>query len=157
MTSFFVEMLLPFLLVFVTVFAILNKSKILGEGKQQIDAMVAMVVGLILIGVPGPRDILVSLMPWMSVGVGVLLVFFVLYGFIAGDLTGENMPTPLKYGLGTLAGLFTVWIVLFVTGMDNWILDSVVGTSGFWMNVVMIAAIVGVVAYAVRSSKPAGK
>ena len=47
---FFTEMLLPFLLVFVVVFAILQKSKILGDGKAQIDAIVGLVIGLILIG-----------------------------------------------------------------------------------------------------------
>ena len=155
MSSFFVEMLLPFLLVFVVVFAILQKSKILGEDKAQVDAMTAMVVGLILIGVPGPRDVLVGLMPWMIVGVGVLLVFFILYGFIAGDLT--SLPNPLKYGLGTLAGLFTIWIVLFVTGLDDLILDSVVGGSDFWMNVIIIVAIVGVVAFAIKSGKSGDK
>ena len=41
---FFTEMLLPFLLVFVVVFAILQKTKILGEEKAQIDAIVALLL-----------------------------------------------------------------------------------------------------------------
>ena len=97
---FFTEMLLPFLLIFVVVFAILQKSKILGEGKAQIDALVALAIGLILIGVPGPRDIIVGIMPWMAVGVAVILTFLILYGFVAGDLSGAKTPVWMKIVFG---------------------------------------------------------
>lgn len=150
--AFFTEMVLPFLLVFVVVFAILQKSKILGEKKAQIDAMVALAVGLILIGVPGPRDIVVGLMPWMSVGVAALLVFFILYGFIAGDLS--KIDGGLKIGLGILAGLFTLGVVLFVTGWGEWLWDWVSSGDGdLWMSVVMVVIILGVVAVAVFGNK----
>jgi len=153
---FFTEMLLPFLLVFVVVFAILQKSKILGEGKAQIDAIVGFVVGLLLIGVPGPRDVLVGIMPWMAVGVGVILVFLILYGFVVGDLSGDNMPKGLKYGIGGLAGVFTVWIVLFVTGLGTKIWSSFGTGSDVWMNVVMVAVILAVVAVAMKSGNNSG-
>ena len=48
-SQLFVEVILPFLLVFAVVFAILQKTKILGEGKKQIDAIVSLVIGLIVI------------------------------------------------------------------------------------------------------------
>lgn len=153
---FFTEMLLPFLLIFVVVFAILQKSKILGDGKAQNDALVGLVVGLILIGVPGPRDIVVGLMPWMAVGVAILLVFMILYGFVAGDLTGEGMPKPLKYTFGVLAAVFTVGVVLFVTGWGNLIWGSFSGDSDIWMNVVMIALVLGAMAVAIKGGKPSG-
>jgi len=150
---FFAKMLLPFLLVFVLVFAILQKSKILGDGKAQVDAIVGMVVGLILIGASGPRDIIVGIMPWMAVGIAVILVFFVLYGFVAGDLSGSNMPNSLKYVFGGLAGVFTIGVVLFVSGLWENIWDSFGGASEVWMNVVMVAVILGVVAVAVFGNK----
>jgi hypothetical protein len=154
---FFTGMLLPFLLVFVVVFAILQKSKILGDKKQQIDAMVALAVGLILIGVPGPRDIVVGLMPWMSVGVAILLVFFILYGFIAGDLSEGKIPGGLKVGLGILAGLFTLGVVLVVTGWGEWLWDWAYDLGGdIWMSVIMIIIILGVVAVAVFGNKTSG-
>ena len=124
---FFTEMLLPFLLVFVVVFAILQKSKILGGDKAQIDAIVALVVGLILIGVPGPRDIIVGIMPWLAVGVAVILVFLILYGFVAGDLS----TTPekwMKVAFGILAGIFTVAVVLYISGLGN----DILGWLSLW-------------------------
>jgi len=150
---FFTEMLLPFLLVFVVVFAILQKSKILGEGKAQIDAIVSLVVGLILIGVPGPRDILVGIMPWMAVGVAVILVFMILYGFVAGDLSGDGMPKGLKYTFLGLVAVFTIGVVLFISGVWDKIWNSFGGSSDIWMNVVMIALVLSAVAVAIFSGK----
>ena len=151
--AFFTEMLLPFLLVFVVVFAILQKSKILGDGKAQIDAIVSLVVGLILIGVPQPRNIIVGIMPWMAVGIAVILVFLILYGFVAGDLS--KAPDWMKVTFGILAGLFTLAVVLSVSGLGSIILDwlSGSGSSDVWMNVVMIVLVIGAVVVAVAGGK----
>jgi hypothetical protein len=150
--AFFTEMLLPFLLVFVVVFSILRKSQILGEKAAQNDSIVAAVIGLILIAFPGPRDMLIGFIPWMAVGVVALLVFFILYGFVAGDL--KKLPKGLKYTLGALAGIFTIWIVLYVSGLDDWVLDLFGdGTGDIWMNVIMVVLVLGAMAVAVFGGK----
>ena len=156
MSPFFTEMLLPFLLVFVVVFAILQKSKVLGNGKAQIDSMVAMVIGLILIGVEQPREIIVGLMPWMAVGVAVILVFLILYGFVAGDLT--SAPNWMKITFGVLAGLFTVGVVLHVTGLGNVIVSwfSSSDSGDIWMNVFIVLLVIGAMIVAVVSGKNGG-
>lgn len=149
---FFTEMLLPFLLVFVVVFAILQKSKILGEGKAQIDSLVAMVVGLLLIGVKQPREIIVGIMPWMAVGIAVILTFLILYGFVAGDLT--KAPDWMKITFGILAGLFTLGVVIYVSGFHHVVAGWFSGDStGQWSNVVMILLVIGAMVVAVFSGK----
>ena len=154
--AFFTEMLLPFLLVFVVVFAILQKSKILGEGKAQIDSMVAMIIGLLLIGVRQPREIIVGIMPWMAVGVAVILIFLIMYGFVVGDLS--KAPTWLKATFGILAGLFTLGVVLYVSGLGKVMLGWFSsGTNDFWANGIMIALVVGAMVVAVVSGKKSKK
>jgi hypothetical protein len=140
-------MLLPFLLVFVVTFAILQKSKILGEGKAQIDAIVGFVVGLLLIGIEGPRNIIVSIMPWMAVGIAVILVFLILYGFVVGDLSKLGESNKVKIGMGILAGIFTLGVVLFVSGLGSKIVGTFSGTSGnaLLMNILMIGLVIGAV------------
>ena len=156
---FFTDALLPFLLVFVLVFAILQKSKILGEGKAQIDAMVGAVIGLLLIGVPQPRNIIIGIMPWMAVGISVILVFLILYGFVAGDLSGSNVKSWMKITFGILAGLFTIGVVLYVTGLwgiiNGWLSKG--ESSDVWMNVLMVALVIGAMAVAVFGGKKKGK
>ena len=151
--EFFTTMLLPFLLVFVVVFAILQKSKILGEGKAQIDAIVALVIGLLLIGIKQPREIIIGIMPWMAVGISVILVFLILYGFVAGDLS--KAPDWMKITFGILAGLFTIGVILYVSGFGGvimgWFAGS--GNSAIWMNVLMVALVIGAMAVAMMSGK----
>ncbi|MFA4960932.1 MAG: hypothetical protein WC548_04695 [Candidatus Pacearchaeota archaeon] len=152
-SNFLSTMLLPFLLTFVVVFAVLQKSKVLGDGKSQIDAMVAFVIGLILIGFPQPREIVVGLMPWIAVGVSVILVFMILYGFVAGDLS--KAPDWMKITFGILAGIFTLGVVLGVTGLGSTIINYFNGTgnSDIWMALVMLILIVGAAIIVMRGSK----
>jgi hypothetical protein len=151
-------MLLPFLLVFVVVFAILQKSKIFGEGKQQIDAIVGVVIGLIVIGFGYHTGFIVNLMAWLAVGIAVILVFMVLYGFVAGDLTDDkNMPKALKYTFGALAGVFTIAVVLYISGFWDVIWYSFRDSSYIWMNIVFFIIILGVVAVAVFGNKKSSK
>ena len=48
-TSVYSQTIFIFLLVFVVVFAILQKTKVLGDGKKQIDALVALAVALLVL------------------------------------------------------------------------------------------------------------
>ncbi len=150
--------ILPFLLVFVLVFAILQKSKILGDGKTQIDALISLTIALILIAFPQPRDIVSGLMPWLAVGLAVLLVFFLLYGFVAGDLK-TSMPKGLKITFGILAGLFVIGVVSYVSGfwdiLSSWF--SGVNSSGeIVTTIVVLLIIAGVFTIALATGNKGG-
>ncbi len=153
----FTEIILPFLLVFVLIFAILQKSKVLGDDKSQIDALVALAVALILIGVETPRNIIVNLMPWLAVGAVVLLVFFILYGFAAGDI-GERSKW-MKIVFGILAGLFVIGAIIYTTGLWSSISDfASSGPSDIWQNAIFVLIIIGVIAIVLSTSgKPKEK
>lgn len=155
--EFFSESVLPFLLVFVVVFAILQKSQILGKDKRQIDALVALVIGLLVIGLPTPREFIVAFMPWLAVGIAVMLVFFILYGFVAGDLT--SMPNPLKYTFGALAGIFVIGVLLYVTGFGTTIVgwfDSGTFDSDFWLTAMIVVLVIGALVWAVLGGGKGG-
>jgi len=63
------EGVLPFILIFTIVFAILQKSEILGKEKKQIDAMVAMVFGLVTITFARAVGIINHLLPFLAVAI----------------------------------------------------------------------------------------
>ena len=115
----FTKFILPFVLVFTLLFAILQKTKILGDGKKQIDAIISLVIGLILISFPYPRDIIVRLMPFLAVAVIILFIFMIFYG-LAHD--GKvQMEGWLKW---IFIGLFSLGLILVLIFL-----------SGFWDNV----------------------
>ena len=89
----FLNYILPFVLVWTLIFAILEKTNLLGEGRRQINAIIGLVVGLILIAFPFSNNIVVQLMPFLAVAAVVLLVFMLLYGFISGGDKVELHPS----------------------------------------------------------------
>src|SRR3989338_10382288 len=76
------EGVLPFILIFTVVFAILQKSAILGKDKKQIDALVGIVFGLITITFARAVGIINQLLPFLAVSVILILVFLILVGFM---------------------------------------------------------------------------
>lgn len=147
-----VQAVLPFLLIFVLIFAVLQKSKILGEGKHQIDSLVALTIALIVVAVPGPQKfIIINMMPWLAVGLAVLLVFFILYGFVAGDLS--KLPTWMKVAFGILALVFTSAIIIALTNVDRIIVSWFSGTGDLFVNAVILVLVVGGIAWVVLSTK----
>ena len=155
-SSFFIDVILPFLLVFTIVFAILDKTKLLGEGKRQINAIVSLVVGLILIAFPFARDIIVKLIPFLVVSLIILFIFMLLYGFISGKKDGDVLHKGLKITLGILAGLAVIVAVLWITGAWDYIYQVVVEgelSETIWINVVLVAIIGGAIAVVLSTGK----
>ena len=147
-SSMFTDYILPFILVFTLIFAILQKTQLLGEGKKQINSMIGLVVGLILISFPFARDIVVQLMPFLAVSAVILLVFMLLYGFIMGKKDGDVLHKGVKIALGIILGLGLITVLLFITGYWEPIWDLMfgrVGSSQIWVNVLLIIIIAGAV------------
>ena len=128
------EWFLPFILIFVICFALLEKSKLLGEGVSRVDALVSLAVGFLAVSLPYSRDVIVELMPWLGVGIASLFVFFVLYSFIAGDKMMEELW--IKYILLGLVSVFSIGVIFYVTGF--WDLISSKGFAFLGVNLFQI-------------------
>ncbi len=153
-SDFFMRVLLPFLLVFVIVFAVLQKSKLLGDSRAQVDALVALVFGLIVTAFSYQTDVIVNLVAWAAVGLAVILVFFLLYGFVAGDLSSS--PTWMKVVFGILAGLFVIGVMVYITGLWEYFDTWFFGSEGLWLNIIMLVVVVGAVAIVLFTGKSGG-
>lgn len=139
---FFTEGVLPFLLVFVLVFAVLQKTKVLGDGNSKVDSLIALVIGLILIGAPQPRQYIVGIIPWLAVALVVLLILFLIYGFGASDAkTGLVLPDWFKKNSLWAAIVFVVIVVISV--IIGW--NSIGGWfDSEWMGNVLVLLVIGV-------------
>ena len=156
-SDFAVKIIYPFLLVFTLVFAILQKSKILGEDKRQIDALVALAVGLIVVAFSWATNIIAGLMPFLAVSVVILLVFMILYGFVASDMReGLKLPKQLQYCIGILAGIALIIAVIVATGQWDKAYNALFGGGSFSSlasNILMIAIILGALAVVIFGAK----
>ena len=141
-----------FILVFTLVFGILQKSKLLGDGKKQIDALVALAIGLIVTSVGYALDIIQRLVPFLAVALVILFVFLLLFAFVHIDK--YETPKGLKIALGIIIGIAVIIAVLVITGGGQFILDWFRGNdSGFLGNIIILAVVVGAVAIALSMGK----
>lgn len=145
-SPFFVSYILPFVLVFTIVFAILQRTKLLGDNVKQINAIVGLVVGLILISFPFARNIVNQLMPFLAVVLVIFLVFTLSYGFFSrkNNSTEDFLPGKLKIVFASLLGLGLIIFLLIITGVWDKILGfvSLSISKNFWLNALLFLVIV---------------
>ncbi len=121
------DVLLPFLLIFVVMFAILQKTKILGEDKKRFNMVVALVIGLLVVvphvlGMYPPNadviEILNKSLPQVSILVVAILMLMILIGLLGAEATW--MGSSLSGWVAILA--FIVIVIIFG------------GAAGWWRN-----------------------
>lgn len=149
------QVILPFVLVFVLIFAILDRTKILGEGKRQINALVSLAIALIFVTFSRAVGIVVGLMPFLAVVVVIILVFFILYGFIATDNEGLKIPLGIKIAGGIVVLLALIVAVLVVTGVwgDVMSIFTNPGSSSIATTAVILVIVAGMVAVVLTTGK----
>lgn len=156
-SELFVQTILPFLLVFTIVFAILQKTKILGDDKRQIDAIVGLVIGLIFVAFGNATDVVVRMIPILGIALVVILVFMLLLGSLygPGDFKIENW---LKIVIGILISIVVVVTVLVLTGGLEPLVGFVVNANtGLFINLFLVLIVVGAVVAVIKGAGSSGK
>ncbi len=158
-TEWFNQIVLPFALVFTLIFAILEKSKILGEGKHQINSIISLVSAFILVGVPLARGVIIQVVPVIAVLAVLILVFMIILGFVGGTTKEGNLSKGLGITIGIIAGIVLIAAVLWSTGWLGKIIQfgKMPQASIFWQSVVFIVIIAVVIIVAMRGSPNAAK
>jgi magnesium-transporting ATPase (P-type) len=113
------QFLFPILLIFLLTFAILGKTKILGENTQVL-AWVSVAIAIIFVAVPFARNIVNQLVPFLAVMAVIFLIFMILYGFILqGDVKIEG-------------GLKTFFLIVILASLAV----AILAATGYWDNLV---------------------
>jgi hypothetical protein len=150
----------PFLIIFFIIFAILEKTKLFGEGKKQINALIAFVIGFIFVAAVFPKEMTNNLILFLTVGIVVVFVFMMLWGFIMGEKgtnVFENSSKGLKWAIGIFIFIVVVIAVLWAAGVNtSEFFDRIFNTSWsstFWTNFVFIVLVVAALVIVLVSSK----
>jgi hypothetical protein len=115
------KFILPFLLIWFLVFAILEKTKVLGD-KKQTNAFISFVIGLIFVGAIYPKLVVGNLILFLTVALVVVFVGLLIWGFIFGDIQ-TNLHKGLVIGLGIIATIALVIAVIWATGFLSEVQD----------------------------------
>ena len=151
----FTKFVLPFLLIFFIVFAILEKTNVFGDDKKQTNALIAFVIGLIFVGVAFPKEVVENLILFLTVALVVVFVILILWGFVSGkELKIESKGLRLTTGIVILVSV--VIAVLWATGIQGGVLDLLFGQSWsgtFWTNALFVVLVGAALALVLRGSK----
>ena len=120
----FFDFLLPFLLFFAVIYAILAKSKIFeseaGKERRDINAVVAFVIAMITTTTSWVLLALNQFLPWVGFIVIVLLGFLILGSMLyGGDVTKAFSDPMLKYLAIGLAGFIVFIAMYYALGWQN--------------------------------------
>ncbi len=140
------EAVLPFILVFTIVFAILQKSEVLGKDKKQIDSMVALVVGMITITVARAVGIINQLLPFLAVSIVIILVLLILVALFNKKDDGKDTDLWkfLKSAIVIISFIAVIVAALVFTGAWSYLASKFTEPgSNLVTNIVFIAIIVG--------------
>ncbi|MBI2647179.1 hypothetical protein HYW99_01765 [Candidatus Woesearchaeota archaeon] len=161
------DVMLPFLLIFVILYAILQKTKILGEGKKNLSAAVAIIIGLLVV-IPhvtqsfppnaDPVEIMNAALPQVSIVIVAIIFLLILLGVFGQDYVMLGVTAPGWVMLFSLA----VIIIIF-GGAAGWWTDSlgtqmenVFGTEAIAI-FVMILVFGIIIAWVTHEPKEEGK
>lgn len=148
-----VEYLLPLVLIFTLIFAILEKTNLLGEDKRQINAIIGGVIGLLLVATPYARNIVIGLMPFLAVIAVILLVLMLLMAFVRNTTDGDPLNKYLKGFVGTAIVIALVFMLLLLSGFGaplyQYFFDNAFGKQVF-LSILMILVLAGAVIAVIR-------
>lgn len=127
------DIILPFILVFTIVFAILERTRILGaedgESKKNLNAMVAFVIGFLVIA----SSQLVGTITQVSSQVVILLMLSVFFLLLVGTFRGED---ELQHGVKLDRGWNILFSIIMFLGIVFIFLDAIKTEAGrSWLQV----------------------
>lgn len=151
----FQEFILPFLLIFVIAFAVLEKTNFLGEGKKKLNAIAAFVIGLIFVTAVFPKTVVSNLVLFLSVALIIVFVVLLVWNFITGGgetaIGGKGMKTALIIGLAVGILFLLIWTIRVQTGFLDWISDRE-WTGPFWTNLLFAITIAVALALVLKTT-----
>ena len=129
------DVMLPFLLIFTILYAVLQKTKILGENKRNLNLVFSLVLGLLFViphvtnSYPGgwdPVDIMNKALPAVSLTVVAVIMLLVLIGLFGHDVVflGAALPGWIAFfSFMTILFIFGSAAGWWATGVNGWLAD----------------------------------
>lgn len=162
--TIFTNFILPFLLVWLIAFAVLQKTKLLGESAQ-LNALISLVVGFILVSAFNYSTVINNLILFLAIGLVIIFITLLLWGFISGKEGFELKEHPAFRTILLVAFIIAIIIAIIWAfgiplsggqGSITYLLFNQVWSQPFWTNLIFIILIGLALAIVLRSAKGKG-
>jgi hypothetical protein len=142
---------IPFLLIFAVIYAILEKTEILGENKA-IGAIVSVAVGLLALQFDFVSEFFAIIFPRFGVGLALFLTILIFLGFFTPEDEHGKLGWSVKW-VGWVVGIgIFIWAL---SSWDQW--SGQVGFGGWFVQNVWALIILGVVIGVIIAIAKSGK
>jgi len=150
----------PFLLIFFIIFAILEKTKIFGEGRKQINALISFVISFIFVSAIFPKEMVSHLILFLTIAIVIVFVVLIIWGFIMGE-KGVNVfdesPKGVKWAIAIFILIVVAIAVLWAAGIDTaGFVDRVfhsTWSNTLWTNLIFIVLVAAALAIVLSTGK----
>ena len=145
----------PFLLIFAIVFGILEKTKLFGEDKKQLNAVISFVVGIIFVAAVEPKLIVSNLILFLSVAIVIVFVVLLVWGFATGNAP-KIEGTGLKVFIAIVAILAVIIFLFITTGVWDTVIDTLFRqdwSEGVWTNIIFLVVVAAALAAILAKGK----
>ena len=131
----FADVLLPFILIFTVIFAIMQKTEVLGKGKKNFNVAIAFVIALGVIiphvlGTYPPNGDVVEIINQALPNVSIVIIGVLMVMLILG-IFGKTWPEHNKISSGVLILAIAVVAYIFGLAADWW---TYLPTWLYWLN-----------------------
>lgn len=145
----FIDVLLPFLLIFTIVFAVLEKSKILGEERRNMNSAIALIFALIIViphitgDLPAGFDpvlIINAALPQVGLVIVGIISLMILIGVFAHDKVTLGMSMPGWIGFFSIVAIIIIFgsaADWFAAGFDDW-LERIFGSDALAIFIMLV-------------------
>lgn len=155
----FYNVFLPFILVYVIVFAILEKSGIFKKSNNEdsgqtknVNSVIAFVFALFVVASIQTVIYIQSLIINIVLFIVFILCVLILLGFVLGEGYTELFKNKwVKGGVATIIFLVSLVILLNLLGFWDWLSDYSFGDADTWVSILVFAGIIGVLVWVTKS------
>jgi len=140
---------IPFLLIFAVIFAILDKTGLLGENKT-IESIVAASIGLLSLQFDFVSEFFAVIFPRFGIGISIFIVLLIMLGFF---YNGEDLKKGKVAWIGWTVGIGVV--IWSLSAWDEWSGSS--GFGGFFVeniwSIIVLSVLVAIIIITAKSGK----
>lgn len=144
----FFDYLLPFVLIFAIIFAILEKIHLFGQNKTNIHVIIALMLGLLFTTQFDIVQRMNLFLPKISFFIVLVLMFLILIGLLGAKVELGLSGAP--FFISVLVCLFALWWALgdeFGFELPQWMQDA-----SWWGQALLIIGIIAVVVFAAKGA-----
>jgi hypothetical protein len=150
---FVTGVILPFVLIFAVLFAILQKTKLLGGENKGIDLIVSAALSLIAVSFASPAIVFSKIIPFFAVAVIVIFMLLLIFSFSEGK---DKLELSKGMKNGIIGAFIVVMAIVLIRASGLWAWLKNTSPSLLW-NIIFLIVIAAVITIMLAIGKKADK